>query len=451
MWHCPNISSTVAQQRLLSIWSALCVMSLLGTSLGLWIEPSGFPSVPAFALLVETPWWVDRAIFGLLLVLLGTQFASSLVQLVAIKQPCDCWQLTNNACRWLLILLALVSVSLNQHRCQAWFYYFTLLQLVLLIPSSREAMHIARYLVISVYIYSALGKLDYQFAHTSGQDFLNAIAKLVFIDVHIWSASIRAAAALLLPLVELTVGVDLLFKKHLFATGLMACLFHLGLIACLGPWNLGHSWSVILWNVQFLGQAVILFVMAKPASTGQEDSLPSKTNRSISRVIAYALLSVAFVMPLGERWGVWDHWPSWALYAPHCSRAEVFVASHAWNSLPPGLLALMEKDEANVGESGTELWQSVPISRWSLSDRGVPIYPQDRFQIGVALAVSRCLSNEYQLRIVLLSSANRFTGEREWQEFVGVDSVEQLQADYWFNIYPRGWHSGTLVDLKPTH
>jgi hypothetical protein len=58
------------------------------------------------------------------------------------------------------------------------------------------------------------------------------------------------------------------------------------------------------------------------------------------------------------------------------------------------------------------------LDQWSLDVLQAPIYPEDRFQLGVASAIAERLEDPSQLKAVWYGTADRWSGRREkavWQ------------------------------------
>ena len=75
------------------------------------------------------------------------------------------------------------------------------------------------------------------------------------------------------------------------------------------------------------------------------------------------------------------------------------------------------------------------IDAWSLDALGVPIYPQDRFQLGVAEAAiaSQHLGGDF--RIVMQSTADRRTGERD-EQTISSSRTDAAQSKFFWNAHP---------------
>jgi hypothetical protein len=146
------------------------------------------------------------------------------------------------------------------------------------------------------------------------------------------------------------------------------------------------------------------------------------------------MVVVVSIMPCSERFGIWDHWPSWALYAPHSSRVRVEIASPSVPRLPASLATLI-KPSANDEEAA--VWLQVPMDAWSLQTLDTPIYPQSRFQLGVARHIGSEINSEFQIRITILGTADRFTGQRKMLTLEGDERIAKSNDLFWLNSKPR--------------
>ncbi|MCA9131795.1 MAG: hypothetical protein KDA45_01515 [Planctomycetales bacterium] len=400
-------------------WTALSAIALLVATWPLWTLTSEFPAIPFLQQLCDVPPIVDRCLLGVLLLGLG------LLTLAPER-----WARLSGLA---VLLVGLALLALDQHRFQPWFYQLMLFMAVMLVGDRRFVWQWLQALVISIYFFSALGKLDYEFLHTVGQQFLAATVDLLGLGQPPPAAAPSVAVAVL-PLAELILACGLAVPSTRRWFGVVACLFHGLLIAILGPWGLDHSAGVLLWNAQFAVQAILLFVLP----LRQPAPVPAHGRRTLGlgKMAAATVVGLAMLLPWVERFGYWDHWPSWALYAPHSSRAEVWIAQTAIDRLPASLQNAMAED-AGEAEDEFALWVRLPIERWSLLATRTPIYPQSRFQLGVALALAQRVQSEFHLKVRLLSAANRLNGSRQVREFVGIKSLAEPQRWFWCNTRPR--------------
>ncbi len=402
---------------MLRSWIALSALFLLAATWRLWWGQSEFPAIPFSQHLCDVPLAVDRWLcVGLVLSLVTSIFASPRMAKFA----------------WAVVMLMICGlVALNQHRLQPWVLQLIVYAAILVLCSERRARILLTAFVGSVYIYSALGKFDAQFLHTVGQQFWGGMLEMIGQpnepERH---TSIGLIASL--PLSELLIGLGLLFPRTRRVTGVAACLFHLMLIMLLGPLGLNHSPGVVMWNLQFAGQALLLFVVPKSVELPK---MQAEEKSQLGNLAGTVVAILVILLPLSERVGYWDHWASWALYAPHSSRTEVWVAHAAVQELPASLRR--EFAAVDPHEDPEPLWVRVPIERWSLAETGTPIYPQARFQLGVARALAKRLPSDFMIRVVLRSTARRWDGRRESQEAVGSTEIERAASKFLINTRPR--------------
>ena len=232
-------------------WTAGMAGGLLNSTWPPWAIQHPFPAIPAFRFLCSTPQVVDWLCLAALLLSL------SAVTLGTAR--------LTSGCSWLAIISGLALLALDQHRFQPWMDQLLLFLAIMLLADRQLMRRLLTWLIISVYFYSAVGKLDYEFLHTVGQQFFQALLSW-------FSAEAAAGKSLpifivgLLPLGELVLAAALAYRPARRVAGVLACIFHLGLVLVLGPWGLHHSAGVVLWNLQFAVQAILLFSLASSAA-----------------------------------------------------------------------------------------------------------------------------------------------------------------------------------------
>lgn len=361
--------------------------------------------------------------------------------------PCGC-----------VAAMAIALAALDQERIQPWFYQLILFSTVFTLATPARGLILLRWLVVGIYAYSAAGKLDYQFLHTVGQDFLDVLLSWCGIAPQSITRSSRLWLVGLFPIGELAIALMLALPPTRKLGGVLACLFHLGLVALFSPLGLGHSLGVLLWNIQFAVQAIVLFSWPLgPAEATQSQPVEFErvpTPEHFGTSLATCWVVVASLLPIFERIGFWDHWPSWAVYAPHSSRTDVFVATTAMDRLPPVLASLM-RDNLKGGNQASEadesaspeqdapgqrietLWQPVPLSRWCLTTTGAPVYPQSRSGMAVALELMDVLDTRFEVSAEMRSTASRLNGQRTTTRLSDSQAIRRAANNFWMNTQPR--------------
>lgn len=395
------------------VWSA-SICALLAVTWKLWIPQNVFPQVPAMAWLASWPAAVHWVALGLL--------ATSSLAVVVIRYP-------NAYQRFFLLiflLAALLTVGLDQHRLQPWFYESILFALAMTCFSPARALPLLRALLVSIYLFSALGKFDYQFLHTVGPQFVKAGCNLVGISTEDWPVRLPVLLSALFPVVEFAGGVGLLMKRFRKAAMIGLVAMHLGLLLILGPLGLNHQPGVLLWNLSFVFQVLFLFGRQRV----DDQSATSEENHDSQRPLQPSYLFVVLLLlPLLEPFGCFDHWLSWGLYSPRNSRVTLEIYQLPGKRLPAALEPYVRPSRFHEG------MVELRMDQWSLAELDVPIYPQDRFQLGVAEAVIQ--QSEVQAFLVTRQSmSERFSGEREERQIKNLDQLERELERFWVNAHP---------------
>lgn len=390
---------------------------LLAVTWKLWTPQTVFPQVPLVGWAREIPVGVEWC-GGLLLV------AALAVGLLAESE---------RASRWAMALAAVAMLGLmavDQLRLQAWAWQFLLLALAWTALPPREAWGWLRLLAISLYVFSAVSKFNPEFLATLGPRFVEQGLKYAGLSMVSWPAGIRTAVVLALPLGELLVGVGLAWPATRRGAVLASVLMHALLIAVLSPWGMKHSSGVLVWNLFFIAQVVLLFGGhdEQEADTKSEEKPLSRGTRVFARV----LLGLAVVLPIVEPWGWWDAWPSWGLYSARNERTEVYLSKEEASRLKGPVRRFVSEATDESGE------RRLRLDAWCLDALGVPITPQHRQQLGVV----RGLADRFQLspdgiRCVRVGAASYWTGDRRREEVPG-DELRQSAGWFWLGSAPRG-------------
>ncbi len=396
---------------------ALFGLALIATTWRLWTPQHVFPQVPLLGLAQHAPAWCDwlgaaGMVGGLIVALLWpAQRRASDAGLVVFAAS-----------------TALMAV-LDQGRLQPWAYQLALMAMVLVLAEPRWALALLRLFVVSFYFHSALSKFDYTFLHTLGQQFLAALAGVVGLSLDAWGDGTRLAAALVFPAAELAVAVGLCFKPTRIAALWCAVTLHVLLLVILGPFGLNHKPGVLVWNLFFIVQDLVLFAGGARwfGSTPPATDVPPAVPRR-----AVALVAAAVLLPFLAPTTWFDAWPAWALYAPSAERVTLLIHRRAVGELPERLLTYVEEPD-DAGDP----WQRVRLDRWALEARGAPIYPQNRYQLGVAREIVARYAPTHRARVIRFGMADRFSGERETELFSGLAQLATAADEYYLGSAGR--------------
>ena len=406
-------------------WSLATLLLIIATA-PLWLGTADFAQVPLLKALVGSSVFID----GTALVVVNV--CAVLIFLLAIRSwlSRDPNRVAANAGNTKKIaacyaLAMLVLFLTNQHRLQPWAWQFLIFAMITaLSTSSAKAMSAARIVVVSIYVYSAIGKFDYQFLMGLGREFV-AVAASPFFDLQSPN-EIPIAVVWALPIGELMVGSMLLFPKTRSFGVIGAAALHLSLLAILGPFGMDHHLGVLLWNVIFGLLTVTLFWSTTKQSNNEPHSMATLLSFDDLALKIFTLAIVcAPLLP------ACDHWLAWGLYSPNNRRCVVRLVMPMDTEAPETLTPYL------VVSGGPT--QKVDIGKMSLDRVGVPIYPEARFQLGVAKWLENQMSDG-QGKVVyeLQSKSDRWTGARKSLD-MNSDSKWQSkdESPFLLNSIPR--------------
>jgi Methylamine utilisation protein MauE len=404
----------------------LAALVLVGTTWRLWTPGTGFPQIPWFGWACRIPGIVDWG------ALAGLAAACLILMLVGSRSSLRPRGL------WLFVVSLTVLLPPSQQRLQPWAWEFLLMALVLGLSPPEHALKLLRWLIASIYVYSALSKLDVAFFHAEGQMLLDGLLKASGLSAALWTDRARWFAIGLFPIGELAIGIGLLIPALRRWAVWGSYVMHTLLLLTLGPLGLGHRPGVLIWNVYFIAQNWLLFrtvLVAGPADNS--DTRVAEPSHRVRTLLVTGIITAAIVCPFLQNWGWFDVWPSWAVYSARPSQVTMQVREGRVDDLPAGLQAFVGRPEVL-----TE-WRPVNLDAWSFAALNCPIYPQERFRIAVILAVAAHAQLGDDVRVTVDGPPNRWTGERESTTMTGLDELDRYSAWYWLNIVPR---DGDLSD-----
>ena len=288
----------------------------------LWTPQAIFPRVPLLQAAAALPAALDWLLFGLAVAGLAVALFSSSARIwpAALRSFAGA---------------GLGLILLDQHRLQPWAWQAVLVALALANCPPPRALALVRLLTLSIYLYSGWSKLDYEFLHTLGQQFIAVPLRIVGANPGDWPDAWRLAAAGMLPLAEIALAGAFCFRRLWTAALAGSIVLHGLLLVALGPWGLNHSAAVLLWNAYFIVQNLLLFSGGATESARAAGAAVEPDSGRLANRATQALLVAAMLLPILEPWGLWDAWPSWSLYAPNCERTTVLVQRSAAGALGP--------------------------------------------------------------------------------------------------------------------
>lgn len=419
--------------------------ALVVSSTPLWRSQGDIPEIPWFPFLVSLPRWCDG-------VLLGIVGLATLLSLIAPK-----WERPNGLHPALLNSFATCQclglaglVALDQQRLQPWMYEFLLLLGIAIQARGATALSCCRAVVISIYFWSGVSKIDPGFLAGHGRMLLEGLLHGLGLFDRLWTESQRDIAAGMMPAAELAIALLLTLTRTRRLGLVVSLLLHAGLLLTLSPLGLNHEPGVLIWNVYFIAQNVILFRRGSepsappsiandkcpiandqsPSSSEAMTQLRIETPTSTDR-LAQAFTLLVCVLPALNPIGWWDHWPSWSVYSAHPAIVQLEVRDSDIARLPASLQPLVDPARP------LEEWRQVRLDQWSFAERRVPPYPQTRWKLALAAAVAERAELGEHVRVRLLERRSWWNPKRIETVLEGSAAIQTGLADTWINTRPR--------------
>jgi hypothetical protein len=373
---------------------ALAMLSGFLLSAKLWVSSRSYPLTPVSSLLPAVPPLLDALWFDALLVLLlGIAVAPGRWARVAILS--------------FVGLAALLSLW-DQSRWQPWFYqYLCLLAALGLCPwgNTREqqqaALSACRLIVACTYFWSGLQKVNFRFVTEVYPWLMEPFLRLLP-D----SARPFLLAGWQVPLVEMAIGLGLLFRPTRSVAVCAAVGMHLFLLRCLGP--LGHNWNTVIWpwNIALILSVVVLFWRT-----------PEVPFRAVvwprGSIYARVILVLFGFLPALNFVGLWDSYLSAALYSGTALRGTIHISEEVRRRLPEGVEVFV-----SPASNGSH---TVDVFTWAITELNVPPNPERRIYRHIARELGARAGDPAGVRLLIEERPHWRTGvsEETWDPEVG--------------------------------
>jgi len=265
----------------------------------------------------------------------------------------------------LLGLLVLYGLQ-DQLRWQPWCYQYVLMLLPFTLLSQKPtddeihySLNIARIILIGVYVWGGINKFQPGFFSVYENSLMKPI--LMALDNSYFRYGVLKFVYCI-PVIELGMGLGLLFRKTRWISIVLACLTHVYILVILGPIKGGSNIVVIPWNFMMIASVVLLFL--------QIDFLKIFPIRLIRlRLVSYFCMFLVGVMPLFYYTGHWDRYLAFHLYSGRQKRLYIMI-DKAYKSYLP------DTYRTHLQDNG-ETYVLQPAF-WAYKELGVPLLTEDR-------------------------------------------------------------------------
>lgn len=379
------MSFTVSTDRRL-IWLklTLAVAAGLGFVLSwrLWISSRRFPLVPVIAKLPAVPFPLDYIWFALLLGLLVAICIRAQPQKIIVA----------------FLVLAGLLCLFDQMRWQPWFYQYFFMFAALGfyawkepgVKNNRAALNLCALIVVCIYFWSGVQKLNAGFINEVWPGMSEPLLRFVPGGLK----SFPPFTALIIPLLEISIGLGLLTRRFRSASVILAIATHAVILALLI--SEGENTVVWPWNIAMGFMVMILFWQNRDTSVGQI---------LVPKRAFHALVLLLFgVLPSLSLMGLWDSYLSSALYSGNNYRGVIYITQPVMDRLPVALHQYVWTDVQPM---------FLDTTLWAYGELNVPVYPEPRVFRRLTEQVCRYAELPSDVQLGLREKPNPFTGVRE--------------------------------------
>jgi hypothetical protein len=360
----------------------LALASGLVLSWRLWISSRLFPLAPFIRNLPTIPFPFDYIWFALILGLLAGICFRARPRLLVIA----------------FLVLAGLLCLFDQMRWQPWFYQYLFMLAALgfyawkepAVKNNRAALNVCALMIVSIYFWSGVQKLNASFLTEVWPD----VAEPLLRFLPRGAKSLSPFTGLIVPLLEICVGLGLLTRKFRNASVILAITTHAVILTLLI--STGENTVVWPWNIA-MGLMVLILFWQNRETRARQILVPKR--------VFHTLVLVLFgVLPVLSLFGLWDSYLSSALYSGNNYRAVIYVNRSAIDRLPVVLYPHIWQR--------TEPW-FLDMNRWAYDGLNVPIYPEPRVFRTVTRQVCTYVASPSDIKLGIKAKPNLFTALRE--------------------------------------
>jgi hypothetical protein len=329
----------------------------------LWLTARSYPLTPVCDFLPPLPPPFDAAVFAAMIALL--------MMISAVP-----------GAKWLtaaFLALAFALAITDQSRWQPWFYQYVFMLIAIAFGRADSALQICRLIVVSIYFWSGIQKINPAFQRESF-DWL--LAPLPF-SSHLewlWFA---------VPVMESAIAIGLLTRRFRNLSVTAAVAMHALILASIGPCGHNHNRVVWPWNIAMALLVILLFWRKEFAP---RDLLPG------TRLQAGVLVLFS-IMPAFSFLDLWDSYLSFALYSGNQRKATIYMADTVAGRLPDAVQEVVDEYESEFKVD------TLDIEEWSYSELNAPDYAETRVVRNIARRV--CREVDYSPLLVLVVEGRR--------------------------------------------
>lgn len=261
-----------------------------------------------------------------------------------------------------LIIVEIVSCLLDQMRWQPWqFQYLLTLMFFLFAKDRKQFLSLFVLLMGCTYFYSGIHKFDGSFLYTFWDKLV--LTNYLHLDTQTIKMPVVHYLGLVPCLIEIVIGVGIIFFRNKKYFCIAALLMHLFIILIYGPTGTNHNNIIVPWNVAMM-LFLLVFIFRKEVPQLQMQFFRSKLN-----TVAFILVGI---LPILSYFSQWDQYLSFNLYSGNTKILALCVDDVQQY---PELQHYAAPTKTDNYCNSSHL---IKLNNWALEELKVPVIPEER-------------------------------------------------------------------------
>jgi len=263
--------------------------------------------------------------------------------------------------------------------------------------SPGVGLNACRIVMAGIYFWSGISKFNHRFLHGGARHLLLPLCP-------VWVVEIIEPFGWGIALMEVVIGVGMVFSSTRLPAAVMAALMHVGILLSIGPTGINYNAVVWPWNITMIVLLGLLFWRGSDNMTGMAFA-PAHRRRSIVATVFFLLL------PGLSYLGFWPYYVSFRLYSGMSRDAWVFVSDDLKQRLPEDV-----QSELRPVSRGQLDWR-LRLNHWSEGRLGAFAPPERRIYLHVADRFCQFAEGPHEFGMKINSQPDFWSGKTQAELF----------------------------------
>jgi len=261
-----------------------------------------------------------------------------------------------------VVIIEVASCLLDQMRWQPWEYQYLLTFLFFLFSNNRKQfLLLFAFLMAATYSFSGIHKFSGSFLYAFWDKIF--LYDFLHLPYNMITDPLVHYSGVLLSIIEVFIGIGILFSRHRRYISFLAVLMHLFIVLIFGPFGLNYNGIILPWNLAMIALVLVLF------HRGEQLNFTLAFFKNRLNIIVFLLVGV---LPALCLFGKWDDYLSFNLYSGNVKTLVICVDDvQAYPELEKYKSSLKNNTFCNDA-------YRINTNVWALDELKVMVYPEER-------------------------------------------------------------------------